>query len=97
MQPQEPKPPSASAKGALPARVWLTPKEAAAYLGLSEKTLEGMRSRGVGPGYVKPSPKCIRYHVHDHLDAWLRGSGPEAREPAHPPVSIASEPSRSGS
>jgi excisionase family DNA binding protein len=48
----------------------LTTKEAAALLGLSHRTLEGLRRRGGGPLFVALSRNAIRYRRSD-LDAWI--------------------------
>ena len=53
-----------------PARRLLTPREAAAYLGTTEKALENWRGSGAGPVFVRLSPKCIRYAAYD-LDAYI--------------------------
>jgi len=50
----------------------LTTPDAAAYLGLSRKTLERFRCEGTGPQYVKVGPgrnARVRYRQAD-LDAW---------------------------
>ena len=39
----------------------LTPAEAARFLHISERTLEGWRTRGGGPDFVAISPRCVRY------------------------------------
>jgi len=44
-------------------------KNAARYLGLSEKTLEMMRSGGTGPIYVK---RGRIFYFQDDLDAWVK-------------------------
>lgn len=44
-------------------------KNAAIYIGLSEKTLAMMRCHGTGPNYVKRGR--IFYYRND-LDAWLK-------------------------
>lgn len=49
---------------------FLTPQQAAFYLGLSPRTLQAHRSAGTGPGYRRHSRR-IRYHIDD-LDAWSR-------------------------
>ena len=49
----------------------LDARSAAAYLGLSEKTLAMKRSEGTGPRFVKRGR--IFYFIHD-LDDWI-GSG----------------------
>lgn len=43
-------------------------KQAAQYLGLSRRTLEGFRCRGGGPAFVKAGRRCL-YRLED-LDAW---------------------------
>ena len=47
----------------------LTTKQAAAYLGLAETTLEAWRCRGGGPLFCKMQ-KAVRYRL-EHLDAFL--------------------------
>jgi len=37
--------------------------EVARMLGISSRTLEGMRSRRRGPPFVKISDRCVRYDV----------------------------------
>ncbi|MBF0186192.1 MAG: helix-turn-helix domain-containing protein [Magnetococcales bacterium] len=44
-------------------------KDAAAYLGLAEKTLAIMRSKGKGPPFVKRGK--VFYFIDD-LDAWVQ-------------------------
>ena len=63
-------------------RLW-GEKEAAAYLGLSVRTLQNWRSgRGPYPSipFVKISARCVKYRRAD-LDAWIEervaGSGNE--------------------
>jgi hypothetical protein len=48
-----------------PARHLLSPAAAAEYLGVTEKALENWRGTGVGPTFIKLSPKCIRYDRED--------------------------------
>jgi predicted DNA-binding transcriptional regulator AlpA len=48
----------------------LSNNEAAAYLGLSHRTLPGLRRRGDGPPYVKLGGRKVGYLKSD-LDAWL--------------------------
>lgn len=48
----------------------LTTKEAAAVLGLSPRTLEGLRRRGGGPPFVVLSRNAVRYRQGD-LRAWV--------------------------
>lgn len=49
---------------------FLTPQQAAFYLGLSPRTLQAHRSAGTGPRYRRHSRR-IRYHIDD-LDIWSR-------------------------
>lgn len=46
-------------------------KGAAAFVKLSDRTLEGFRVRGGGPHFLNPSPKIVRYLKSD-LITWLR-------------------------
>lgn len=48
----------------------LNTEQAAAYTGLAEKTLEGLRCRGGGPRFVRYGRKAVRYLVTD-LDEWM--------------------------
>ena len=56
-----------------PVRRLLTPKEAAAFLGATEKALENWRGTGEGPPFVKLSPRYVRYTQED-LDAHVAAS-----------------------
>ncbi len=47
---------------------FLSTQQAAHYIGLSHRTLEKMRTAGVGPIYRKHG-RYVRYHIND-LDAW---------------------------
>jgi hypothetical protein len=50
---------------------WLSPKETAVYLGVSEDCLQAWRSARKGPAWSK-SGKIVRYHIDDadnHLKA----------------------------
>jgi hypothetical protein len=58
---------------------WLPPEEAARYLNLSLKGLEGLRAKGKGPRYHKVNYRIVRYHVRD-LDAWLTAHAEEVRD-----------------
>jgi len=44
-------------------------KNAAAYLGLSPKTLAMMRSNGTGPRYIKPGRV---FYYEDQIKEWLQ-------------------------
>lgn len=48
----------------------LTPKELAAMLGNSTKTLSRWRRMGIGPAYRKFNKKKIRYYLSE-VEAWL--------------------------
>jgi len=47
---------------------FLSPAQAAFYLGLSERTLQEYRTAGTGPRYRRHS-RHLRYHIDD-LDRW---------------------------
>ena len=49
----------------------LDTKGAAAFVKVSDRTLEGFRVKGGGPQFLNPSPKIVRYLKSD-LIAWLR-------------------------
>ena len=51
---------------------YLTTKQAAHYLGLSPRTLEKMRSKGVGPRFHLIGLRSKRYLVRE-LDKWSTG------------------------
>lgn len=53
-------------------RRYLTTPEAAAYLGLSRRTLETLRLRGNGPEYSAPRGhrRIVRY-LREDLDTWM--------------------------
>jgi len=48
----------------------LTTAEAATLLAVSTRTLEGWRSKLVGPPYKKLSDNVVRYSAED-LEAWV--------------------------
>jgi excisionase family DNA binding protein len=51
---------------------YLTPKQAADYLGLSPKTLEKWRAAGTeGPPFIKMGAKAVRYDMAE-LDLWVK-------------------------
>lgn len=58
-----------TAQEVLPKR-YLTPKEAAEYIGVTVRTLEAWRHRGGGPRYALISNRLCRYQVA-HLDAFM--------------------------
>ena len=50
-------------------------KEAAAFLKLTDRTMQGYRHRGGGPRYVRLSSRCIRYRrvdLREWADACIR-------------------------
>lgn len=47
----------------------LTPKEAAAFLQVSEKTLEKWRTKGIGPKFRRLGHRTVRYLQND-LTEW---------------------------
>ena len=64
---------SARLESSVPLR-WLTTSEAGAYVKLSVKTLERMRSEHVGPRYHVAGLRTVRYDIAD-LDTWLLRQG----------------------
>lgn len=55
----------------LPDNTWVPPKVAAPILGYTVRGLAGLRERGVGPRFAKPTPRTVRYQVAD-LRAWMQ-------------------------
>jgi len=60
-------------------------EQAAQFLKLSQRTMQGLRYRGGGPKYIALSSRCVRYRRIDlkhwaeaHLRTSTSGSGPEA-------------------
>lgn len=51
----------------LPPQAWITPREAAAILGLTRHALAARRSRGDWPDAAKLGPRLIRYRLGDLL------------------------------
>ena len=51
-------------------REFLTEPEAAAYLGISHVCLKKHRLDGIGPTYIRLSPRLIRYEKQD-LDEYI--------------------------
>ena len=51
---------------------FMTTQQAADKLGISKRTLEGMRLRGGGPAYVKVG-RLVRY-TDELLEQWLLGN-----------------------
>jgi len=56
----------------MPEEEYLTPKEAAAYIGSTDASLRWMRSKGVGPRFTKPDGWHARYTKAD-LDEYVAG------------------------
>lgn len=52
---------------------FLSPDQAAFYLGISSRTLQEYRTAGTGPRFRRHS-RHIRYHIDD-LDAWSQQVG----------------------
>ena len=52
---------------------FLSPQQAAHYLGLSVRTLQEYRSAGKGPRFRRHS-RHVRYHIAD-LEAWSQAKG----------------------
>lgn len=48
----------------------LSTQQASVYTGLATATLEGLRSRGGGPRFVRYGRKAVRYLIKD-LDDWI--------------------------
>lgn len=48
----------------------LSQREVAMRLGVSARTVEGWRARGVGPPYLRLSARAVRYRSSD-LEQWL--------------------------
>ncbi len=65
--PEEQTPPNQPALG--PQRLFNT-RQAADYLGSSERFLEIGRMKGYGPKFIRCAPKMVRYRLQD-LDAWV--------------------------
>ncbi|HEV7311322.1 helix-turn-helix domain-containing protein [Sphingopyxis sp.] len=61
----------ARAKEAKRGSPFLSPKQAAHYLGVSLRTLQVHRTRGTGPRFRRHCRR-IRYHIDD-LDSWSIG------------------------
>ena len=48
----------------------MTEQQAADYLGVSDRSLQGWRSDGKGPPFTKLSKRCIRYR-QSYIDEWI--------------------------
>ncbi|HCK84704.1 MAG TPA: hypothetical protein DHW63_09380 [Hyphomonadaceae bacterium] len=64
-----------------PAGALLDVRQAAARLGLSKSTLDKMRSRGVGPRFIKSTDRAVRYDPVD-LDLWVVERRRQSTEPS---------------
>lgn len=64
---------SERAARALKGSPFLSPKQAAHFLGVSTRTLQEHRSAGTGPAFRRHC-RHVRYHIDD-LDAWSKGVG----------------------
>ncbi|WP_274427294.1 helix-turn-helix transcriptional regulator [Chelativorans sp. YIM 93263] len=53
-----------------PESFFLTTKQAAEFLGKSDKTLHNWRAQGIGPKFVKVERRTVHYNVADMLN-WL--------------------------
>jgi hypothetical protein len=62
---------NARAARALKGSPFLSPEQAAHYLGISTRTLQEHRSGGTGPRFRRHC-RHIRYHIDD-LDVWSLG------------------------
>jgi len=62
---------NARAARAIRGSPFLSPQQAAHYLGLSVRTLQEYRTAGTGPRFRRHS-RHLRYHIDD-LDAWSKG------------------------
>lgn len=51
-------------------------RDAARFLGVTEKTLANLRQRGTGPKFLAFSARCIRYKEAD-LVAWMNACARE--------------------
>lgn len=49
---------------------YLSPKDAAVYVGISEAEMERMRRRGDGPKFCHAGERMVRYPVAE-LDKWM--------------------------
>src|SRR5437870_4526623 len=65
---------AASTRGGSPegrtSNEFLSQREVAVRLGMSARTIEGWRARGVGPPFLRLSARAVRYRSSD-LEQWL--------------------------
>lgn len=62
------------AQSGLPPKVWLTPEEAAGYLGTSRATIYKWVGAGSIPFHRIPGSSLIRFKIAD-LDEWIHNGG----------------------
>jgi excisionase family DNA binding protein len=53
-------------------RRFMRTAEAAAYLAMSPRTLEALRTRGGGPRFMRPPGRRLVLYDAQDLDAWAR-------------------------
>ncbi|MGV4375288.1 helix-turn-helix domain-containing protein [Trueperella pyogenes] len=51
----------------------LSPEQAAKYLGVSVRTMQGWRTKGIGPRFGRVG-KTVRYSAAE-LERWLKANG----------------------
>lgn len=61
---------------------WLTTKEVAERCRVSERTVQGWRTSGVGPRYYKIAEHCVRYAAAD-VDEWITSKRTETWDTKH--------------
>lgn len=61
---------------------YLTQKEAADLLRLSERTLERLRNSGSGPVFLKAGARRVLYRIRD-IEAWLTDRSFSSTSEAH--------------
>jgi predicted DNA-binding transcriptional regulator AlpA len=49
----------------------LSETEAALILGITVRTLQGWRARGIGPTHLRVAPKIVRYRTEDIVE-WMK-------------------------
>ena len=62
-----------------PPRVWLSPAEAASYLGVSVTRIYQLARGANIPFHRLPDSNLLRFHVGE-LDAWVRSDADRSRE-----------------
>lgn len=63
----------------VPPKVWLTPEEAAAYLGISKSRVYQYVREGTMPAHYLPHSNLIRMY-REELDTWIRAGRHNADE-----------------